>query len=371
MNINYNNSNKSYNNIGEKMNETLLTKYLKRIILFLLIILSIFIIFKIYPFIKEVLKKILKLFLPFIISFSLAYILEPIVLLFQKIFKKRVIAVIVTLICFCSIIFAFFYLSIPLLVKEVNHLLENYDSIIMSIENAINQFASNFNFLPEDFKPTFNNLEIMLSDYFKAIDLNLIFEKTVDYLGIIVLIPMTTIYFMIDYNHIIERLKNYLITKNYLKFKDYLSELNKNIRVFVKTTFVIMLIMFTLATVSLFFAKSDYPLFFGLIIAVTNIIPYLGPYIGGAFPVLYALTESTTRSLLMLLIVFVVQLIESNIITPYLQGKKNDVHPILVILSLLVFGKIFGIIGMIIAVPLLTIIKVTIKYYPIKLKIKS
>lgn len=353
------------------MNETVLTKYLKRIILFLLVILSIFIIFKIYPFVSNVVKIIFRIILPFVISFSIAYILEPCVLLIQKLVKKRFLAVIITLITFFSLIFLFFYFSIPLLLKEVNQLIDNYEEIISSIEIAINNFALKFNFLPKNYQPTFDNMENILSEYLKKIDFNLILDKIVDSLGIIILIPMTTIYFMLDYDKIIDRFKNYLTYKKYLRFKYYLSELNQNIKVFVKTTFIIMIIMFTISSLALFFAKSDYPLFFALIIAVTNVIPYLGPYIGGAFPVLYALSESSTQALIMLIIVVAIQLVESNIITPYLQGKKNDVHPILVILSLIISGKIFGIIGMIIAVPLLTIVKVTIKYYPLKLKIKN
>lgn len=353
------------------MNETVLTKYLKRIILFLLVILSIFIIFKIYPFVSNVVKIIFRILLPFVISFSIAYILEPCVLLIQKLVKKRFLAVIITLITFFSLIFLFFYFSIPLLLKEVNQLIDNYEEIISSIEIAINNFALKFNFLPKNYQPTFDNMENILSEYLKKIDFNLILDKIVDSLGIIILIPMTTIYFMLDYDKIIDRFKNYLTYKKYLRFKNYLSELNQNIKVFVKTTFIIMIIMFTISSLALFFSKSDYPLFFALIIAVTNVIPYLGPYIGGAFPVLYALSKSSTQALIMLIIVVAIQLVESNIITPYLQGKKNDVHPILVILSLIISGKIFGIIGMIIAVPLLTIVKVTIKYYPLKLKIKN
>lgn len=353
------------------MNETTLTKYLKRIILFLLLILSIFIIFKIYPFVADFIKMIIKLILPFIISFTIAYILEPVVLLFQKLVKRRFIAVIITLFLFFSLIFLFFYFSIPLLIEEVSQLSNNYEEIIESIKNALNNFSLKFKFLPEDYQPTFDNIGNMLSNYIGKIDLNNIIDGLINSIGMIIIIPMTTIYLMLDYNNIIEKFKNYLICKKYLKFKSYLSELNQHFKMFVKTTFIIMIIMFTISTIVLFFANSDYPLFFGLIIAITNIIPYLGPYIGGAFPVLYAFSESYTHALIMLVIVVVIQLVESNIITPYIQGKKNDIHPVVVIFSLIIFGKLFGIIGMIIAVPLFNVVKVTFKYYPIRLKIKN
>lgn len=350
------------------MNETTLTKFLKRIILFLLIILSIFIIFKIYNYVLIFIKYIFKIILPFLISFSIAYILNPIVLFLKKLIKSRIIAVVITFLIFSLSLFLIIYFSIPLLFKEINHLLDNYEAIINSIEDTLNNFAMKFSFLPKNYLPTFDNIENLIFSFINKIDLNLMINKLFDYLGIIVIIPMTTIYFMIDYDRIIKKIKVYLDFKKYNRLKEYLSELNKNIKVFVRTTFLIMIIMFLLSSSILFFAKSDYPLFFGMIIAITNVIPYLGPYIGGAFPVLYALSVSPTRALIMLIIVVVVQIIESNIITPYLQGKKNDLHPILVIFGLLVFGKLFGIIGMIVSVPLLMVIKITYQYYPIKLK---
>lgn len=341
------------------------TKYLKKIMVFLLSILSIFIIIKIYPFIINIIKIVVKLIIPFISSFLIAYLLEPIVLLFNRVISRRTICVFITIIIFYLLIFLLFYFSIPLFINEINHFKDNYQTIIESIKISVNQFASNFKFLPKDYQPTFNNIENIIKRYLDAIDFKLIIFKFIDYLKIFVLVPMTTIYFMIDFPKIKNKIKNYLISKNYLRFNDLLIELNDNIKIFIKTSLIIMSIVFALSTISLFFAKSDYPLFFGLIIAITNIIPYLGPYIGGLFPVLFALSVSKTRALIMVIIVVIVQVLESNIITPYLQGKKSDVHPILVLVSLVVSNKLFGIVGMILAVPLLMVLKITYKYYPV------
>ena len=127
-----------------------------------------------------------------------------------------------------------------------------------------------------------------------------------------------------------------------------------------------MLIMASLSTISFLIAGLDYPLLFGVIIAITNVIPYLGPYIGGAFPVLYALIDSPSLAVIILVIVVIIQVIESDIISPYLHGKRNDINPVLVIFGLVFFGKIFGVIGMILSVPLMSIIKITLSYYPIE-----
>ena len=80
------------------------------------------------------------------------------------------------------------------------------------------------------------------------------------------------------------------------------------------------------------------------------------------------MAKSGTKAFVMVIIVVIIQIIESNIITPYLQGKKNEIHPIIVLFSLIISGKLFGIIGMIIAVPLIGVIKITYKYFPLKFK---
>ncbi|MDD4000432.1 MAG: AI-2E family transporter, partial [Bacilli bacterium] len=107
----------------------------------------------------------------------------------------------------------------------------------------------------------------------------------------------------------------------------------------------------------------DFAIFFAIIIAITNVIPYLGPYIGAVFPVLYALLTSPSKALVVALAIFLVQQIESNFLTPYINSKRIKTHPLIGILFLLFYGNLFGIIGMIFATPVLAIIRITLKYY--------
>ena len=103
-------------------------------------------------------------------------------------------------------------------------------------------------------------------------------------------------------------------------------------------------------------------------LGITNIIPYLGAYIGAVLPVTFALTESPQKALVVIIICITIQTIESNMISPYIHGRRTNIHPLVVVLGLLIFGGLFGIIGMMVAVPILLIFKITLKHYPIKLK---
>ena len=344
-------------------------KYIKKTILFLLTVLSIYVFILTIPFIKKILIFILKVLVPFIISFVLAFILQPLVAFFQKYLKKRSFAVTVVIIILLVTIIFLLKTTIPYSIKEIKLLIKNFPEILEELEAMVNKFDSKFDFLPIDYQPTFENINDFLSQYVSKISSfpQIIFNKLLSYISVIVIIPMLLVYLLLDYEKVLCSIRDYLVKNEKIKFKDYLGELNQKMSSYFRATFLVMLILIIVCSSSFLIIDLSYPLFFACIIAITNIIPYVGPYIGGAFPVVFALLSSPKKALIVLLIVFIVQLIESNFLTPYIQSKKTDNHPLLVILFLLIFEKLFGIIGMLIAIPALTIIKTTLKYYPIKL----
>ena len=105
-----------------------------------------------------------------------------------------------------------------------------------------------------------------------------------------------------------------------------------------------------------------------MIIALTNAIPYVGSWIGTALPVIYVLLSSKRKAIILLIVCVVIQTLEADVLTPLIQGKKTQLHPLIIVMSLMFFGVLFGFFGMIIAVPLSAIISITLKYYPINLK---
>lgn len=342
--------------------------YIKKLILFLLLILSIYVFVLIFPYIKSFLNLSLRVLLPFIISFVLAFILQPLVVVAQKKVKRRGFAVLIVLTILILISVILLKTTIPYSIKEVRELIENFPTILSELEKMINNFAKKFDFLPIDYQPTFANINQFLSSYvIKVSGLpQTIFNKFTNYVSVIVTIPVILVYLLLDYEKILCNIREKLLKNGKNNFKNFLGEINQKMTLYFRGSFIVMVILTIVCTVAFMFAKLSYPLFFACIIAITNIIPYVGPYIGGAFPVVFALIESPRKAFIILIIVVIVQLIESNFLTPFIQSKQTENHPLLVILFLLLFGKLFGIIGMLVAVPVLTILKTTYKYYPIK-----
>lgn len=338
---------------------------IKKLILILLLILILYLTYLALPFAIILGKFILKLILPFIFSFGIAFILQPVVSFVQRFVKNRIAAVLLVVALFIGLLTLLGYLVTPHLVREVKVLIENLPKILKDIETMVDNFAERLDFLPVDYRPTFENINAFLEERLKHLTNlpNDILDKFITYSGLIVVIPMTTIYFLIDYEKILCSFRNYLIEKNKIKFKDYLGEMHQTLASYVRGTFLVMVILIFVCTIIFIFLDLDFALFFAIIIAVTNIIPYLGPYLGAVFPVLYALIISPSKALVVALAIFLVQQVESNILSPYINSKRIKVHPLIGIFFLLFFGSIFGLLGMIFATPVLAIIRITLKYY--------
>jgi predicted PurR-regulated permease PerM len=111
-----------------------------------------------------------------------------------------------------------------------------------------------------------------------------------------------------------------------------------------------------LTFISLKILKIDYAVFLAILAGVLNIIPIIGPIIAGTTIVLFAFFQSTISAILIFLIFFVIQQIEGNILIPILSKKFIGMSPLLVLISLLIGGKLWGILGGILAVPVFGII---------------
>lgn len=344
----------------------MLNERIKKLIYILLLTIIAYIVVLLLPIISKVLTYLFSLLIPFLIAFVLAFILQPIVEFFKRRGLKRPLAVAVVVVLFLAIIVITITTSVPYLFKEITTLIESIPNIVNELEEITNNFAKKFSFLPADYQPTFDNISYYLTD--KLNNLSHIPEKIINrlfsYISIVVLVPMLTIYFLLDYERIFCYIRNRLIEHDKIHFRNYLGELNKTMSSYFRGMFLVMIIFSMVATTVFLFIGLDFALFFGIIIGVTNVIPYLGPYLGAAFPIVYALIDSPQRAILIALICYIMQFLETNFLTPYVHSRNLKIHPILIILSLILFGNLFGILGMVFAVPSLTIITITLKYYP-------
>lgn len=108
---------------------------------------------------------------------------------------------------------------------------------------------------------------------------------------------------------------------------------------------------------------GQYALLFGFWAGITEVIPYVGPFIGAVPPVLAAFFHSPTAALIVIIIYFVIQQLESHILAPNIVGSSVGVHPLIVIFALLAGAQIGGIVGIIASLPILAVLRHTMQFY--------
>ena len=169
-------------------------------------------------------------------------------------------------------------------------------------------------------------------------------------------------YLLIDFEGV-KKIFNYIPIKNKEGFNYIIGKLNIAFRSFVQGTLFISLIIMILS--SIFYGIIGLPsaLLFGLICGITNIIPYIGPWIGGAICVIVGLTVSPVTGILAGVVAFAIQQVDGMILQPLIMSKTMKLHPVTIMIGLLVFGYLFGILGMIFATPIMASVKIIASYY--------
>ena len=342
-------------------------KNLQRIIKIIGLLCITYLILLIFPTIKIFFEWLLRIILPFLIGFIGAYLLIPLVdrLTRCKVSYKASVIIVVSMFVVFSILILM--IVIPKTIYQFNLLFENIPSYIDNVSHFLDDISNKMDFLPNEFLPTPNNVYLFLQNLGNKIsgNLNKILENITYYLVVILLSPVLIVYFLFEFKNIKQKLKNYLLEKNKEEMLDTLIQINKNVRNYFNGVLIVMVLLSLLATILFSIIGVEHSLLWGIIIGVTNIIPYIGPYIGGAIVVAFTLLTSYKKALIVLVVIVLLQLIESNFISPNIHSKTMKTSPILVLLFISIFGQIMGIFGMIIAIPFLSIFQILVNKIPL------
>lgn len=150
----------------------------------------------------------------------------------------------------------------------------------------------------------------------------------------------------------------------YHEFLDkFLESAQKEIGAWARGLLLLCLFVGIFAYTGLLILGVKFSLTLAVIAGFTEVIPYVGPWLGSLPAILIALTQSPTLALFVLILYVVIQQIENALVSPYIMHRAVGIDPLVVILALLIGGKLAGPVGMILAVPAVTIIYILIRHY--------
>ena len=342
------------------------------VVLIISIVLVAFVLFKeigIFRFIGNVLSVISPLFIGFVV----AWLFAPLVDKMTKKGMSRILASIIIYVVFILFLIIFFRIFIPIIYNELNELVSTLPAIMTKITNFIDDLFKEVNVEGLDINGMKDNILGAITAYGNSISSSLpttivnVMSKLFSGLGSIFFGLIIGLYMLFDFDNVTNLLLKLIPKRHQMEVADLLENIGREVRKSVNGTLLVACMVFVCDTIGFSIIGLKSALLFGLFCGITDLIPYIGPYIGTAVATIVAFTQNTFVGFGVLIIAIIVQLVESYILQPVVMSKATKLHPVTIICGLLIFGHFFGIIGMILAVPIMSIFKVIWKFLVKKL----
>ena len=175
----------------------------------------------------------------------------------------------------------------------------------------------------------------------------------------VILLPVFIFFMLVYRSHLSNFIGEFFKEQRESMVKSKISSLRKVVQYYILGLGKVMLILAVLNTLALYIIGVEHSLFFGLIAALLNVIPYLGPFLGAILPFIFAFLtmDNIMYPFLVLLSFTLIQLVESNFLTPKIVGGTVNLNALITFLGLLVGAAIWGVVGMILVIPTLAILK--------------
>jgi len=189
---------------------------------------------------------------------------------------------------------------------------------------------------------------------------------------VLLILPVFLFYYLLDYELVNDSLRSIVPIRYEKDASDLGNRLNQTVGAYVRGQLILMVAIGSVATIIYKLIGLKYFFVFGLIVGITNIIPYFGAIIAMVPVVAYAIITKETgpNPFIVVLVNLVLQTIEGNIFQPVIMGKQLQIHPLLIIVSILFFGSLFGTLGVIFASPIAATIRVLILFYNEKKEVR-
>ena len=318
--------------------------------------------------------------LPFSIALFVSYLMAPLFKLLEKRLhvKYRVVNIGIVFTGTAILMVIFVRFAGTLIYEQAIAFIENdWPNVVSFVDDFFEEspyFGSIYNWIQE-------NVRITESDKI-TLDLLSIFQSITTVIITIVLIPVFLFFILYERTKIYESIMIVFPKKVRGHAIELTKRANRVVEEYFNGRFITMFVMAIFFTIVFFILGfRERSILFGFMLGFFDIVPYVGPFIAIILPVLYSLTETDTlmfgqfAPLAILIINIVGQMIQNNVAQPLIMGRETKIHPLLILSAFVFFTYLFGIVGLILAIPITGTIKTSIIYlkelYNEKLKLNK
>jgi predicted PurR-regulated permease PerM len=297
---------------------------------------------------------------PFVVGAILAYALHPLVDKLQDRLWPRPLAVLVVELGLILLITGLFLLIVPIVVQQVPLIKQQLPALIDQLNTVLTPLMAQLGLKADIDLPRIKEL---MSEYlnthsnsaFGALvsSLKLGGSLALSIVGSLVLIPVALFFFLLDWFVFVARVREFIPPHLHNKVDSFMTETDDVLSQYLRGQILVMVIMASYYACGLSLFGLDLALPIGLFTGLAMFIPYVGFGIGLVLALIAGFLEfASVKALIMVATVYGSgQVIEGLWLTPKLVGKRIGLHPLAVIFALLAFGKIFGFVGVLVALP--------------------
>lgn len=303
---------------------------------------------------------------PFFVAFVLAYLLSPIVEGLVKRGVGRRLSISLVFVGILLVIGLTFFFILPKLYSELSKLAVVLPSTMQTLDQLIQNFRSNFQTagLPSQVASVIDT-HLAEGQAFLTARLESFLDRLPEILtsmSLLILSPVIAIYLLADWRRLQVGFLRIVPQRWRVKWQRVLQDISHVVRSFIRGNLIVAVIVGILSGVGVKLVGMDYALLIGVICGVFDLIPYFGPLIGAVPSILLGLIVSPVMALKVAIVIFIVQQLEGDVISPKLMGDSVGLHPLWIVFALLAGGELAGFWGMLFSVPFAAVLRIIIRH---------
>ncbi len=363
---------------NEKLNEVIgISKKILKVVYILLIVASIYIFLRIIQELRvfSIVGRILRILTPLFIGIIVAWLLNPFIKWLETKKVRRLIGTLFAYLLIIGCIVLLVNAIIPLLYNQIVELVDNFPNIFASLKNWIADILGKVDSKYINIDTIEKNVINRLDEYSRELSTSLPSliingaSSAIASIGTFIVGLVIGFFLTLSCSNLGATLLEIFPKRMQTPVSELCSKINLSLRNYVNGALLDTLVVFLISTVAFVIIGLKAPVLFGLFCGLMNVIPYAGPYIGGAPAVIVGFSQGTGIGIATLIAIAIIQTIEGNFLQTLIISKATKLNPVTIIIGLLIFGHFFGIVGMLLSTPIIGVLKVIVKYIDDKYKI--
>ncbi|TDQ38009.1 AI-2E family transporter [Aureibacillus halotolerans] len=304
--------------------------------------------------------KAIKVLVPFFISIAITYLLHPLIEYLLRAGLSRTLSVGSIFLLFFGACGYGIYRGVPFLLMQVRAFSEQLPSLANTYRDLLYTLSDYTEHYPDGVQEKIWGMIASIEQWIQVL-LNGFLDtaqNNLDEMLLLLMVPFIVFYLLKDYPQVKKAVVSFVPNKWHREGRVFAKEVNASLGSYIRGQLLVCAAVGGAAMLGYWIIGLQFPILLGVFAGLTNVIPYFGPIIGAVPALVVAFAMSPTKAVFAICVVVVIQLLESNVLSPLVVGKSLHMHPVVVIFVLLLAGEFFGLVGMVLAIPAAAVIRI-------------